>query len=173
MEALRTLLRRRNSLVLLLLLATLAACQTGTPRKPKVACATTQHLTAAALCLKAVTVNFGPADELVGYTPIPNLNVLLLAEGAIPTTDEGNLQQPSAEILQELGEGAEATDEEGDLTLFVEPGEYVLCVFRISPDIFPGKLEHCEQLSIATGSATEILIHHNPMGGLITFEQDR
>ena len=173
MAKFRTFNRYRTSLASLLFLTTLISCTAGTPRKPNVECGTTQHLTPAALCLKAVTANFGPADELVGYTPIPNLNILLLAQGVITVDDEGNLQQPSSEALQELGQDAQATDEQGDLTLFVQPGEYVLCVFRISPAVFPEKLSYCERISIAAGGATEILVHHSPMGGFITFEQNR
>ena len=169
----RTFNRYRTSLASLLFLTTLISCTAGTPRKPNVECGTTQHLTPAALCLKAVTANFGPADELVGYTPIPNLNILLLAEGVIAANDEGNLQQPSSEALQELGQDEQANDVQGVLTLFVQTGEYVLCVFRISPAVFPEKLSYCERISIAAGGATEILVHHSPMGGFITFEQNR
>lgn len=157
----------RITLVFLLLLTTLAACQAGTPRKPDVVCAETQHLTLSALCLKAITTNFGPADELVGYSPIVNLSALMLAEGIIAP------QQPSAESLQEMGAGAKATDEQGNLTLFIEPGEYVLCVFRISPNEFPESLAACEQITVVEGGPTKILIQHSPMGGLITFEQYR
>lgn len=166
----RDLVKFKIIFTLQFFLIILASCRLEPQIKPEVICATTQHITLSALCVKALSVNLGPVDEFVGYTPISNLNVLLLAQGAIAANDEGDLQQPSAETLQKLGEGAEATDEEGNLTLFIEPGEYVLCVFRILANIFPEKLAYCEQISIAPGGATEVLVYYNPRGGFITFE---
>ncbi len=168
----------RSALGLILAAIGLAACQRGSPQLPQIECETPPPAGAAMLCLRAVTVNLGPADEVEGYHFRPGLIILLL-EAERAETEESEEDSPpaafSVETLRDLELSllhAGLTDNRGRLSLTAEPGEYLLCAVDRSLIENSKSVSRCEQVSLASEAPLGVMVRHTPRGDFLSLTME-
>ncbi len=168
---------------ILLLLAILGAnilsgCATGVP-KPTVKCPFRPQSQSSAICAKAVKVDLGPVDQVVGYPPIKDLKMLLVSEkkAEMFLTKSGEFQnrrQKTEYLISQFSDDPlvikAVSDDKGDIFLEVPPGRYLLCAIDKSFAPSASYVSATEFVTFKKGSITKVLITHLEWGDNISLQ---
>jgi hypothetical protein len=127
----------------------------------------------ASLCVTAVALQLGPADEIEAYHPIQGLQVLALPRDTpdgVPPIDADtafpSIPQPE---LEEALANSRHTDRKGNLFLSVKPGRYLLCAVDKSLMASQESVSRCELVALENGNPAKLLITHSPWGDFLGF----
>ncbi len=160
---------------LLALSPVLFACLAAPAVEPPVVCGSDAPTGMASLCVMAVSLRLGPADEIQSYDPIRGVLVLVLpmeiVEEASPSgPDTGRVLSPLTPSEFEAAlERSHTTGRDGSLLISVPPGDYFICAVAESFMPPPETVSRCEPATLEHATQARLLISHTPRGNFLGF----
>jgi len=161
--------------VTVFVLLSLASCSRQSPQKPQVVCDASSESSNATLCVTAVSLNLGPADQIEGYVPLSDLIIFVLPVTDLEfTTEEGSLGPPFATTeylrgMEETFSQSYLTDNEGSLAVSIEFGDYIICAVGDSLVEKSRRVSHCEYVTLERDEQPLLLVSHTPWGDFLSF----
>ena len=148
------------------------SCATGTTNKTKIDCKINPVPGYATFCSKTVAVNFGPADQFIGYSFVQGQVVSMLkadmAESmfSIRIEHKKTFIKDIRELVLKDNVMSYKSGNKGENSMSVDPGNYVICTQPKQYSSIDQPILSCQPADIEIDHQYKLLIIDNPRTGI-------
>lgn len=148
------------------------ACSNDTTKVPNIECDDKKVSGLAILCSKFIAMNLGPADQFTGYSPVTEQVIALMKEDLAKSSFSIDMSNNHIFIknIEEIRRNDKVisyvSDRRGEISVSVDPGEYIICTQSTRNASINNPLVWCEPANLYEDVKYKLMIIDDPRAGI-------
>ena len=157
---------------LFFIVVAIPSCANSTTSYPRIECKIEVIPEHAAFCSKTVAVNFGPADQFIGYSTVQGQVVTILKRDiatsmfSVEIAHKKTFIKDIDEVVSSENVIFYASGSSGENSVSIDPGDYVICTQSKRYSSTDQPILSCEPAKLEMDREYQLLIIDNPRAGI-------
>jgi hypothetical protein len=163
---------KRLIILIFYAILTIPSCANSGKSIPKIACKIEPIPGRAILCTKTVSMDFGPADQFIGYSVIKGQDFSIIGRELADSVFSIEIEEKKTfimnidEIVSNDNVMSYKSGRDGEVALLIDPGKYIICTQSRQDESTSQPILTCEPAAFNVDRKYQLLLIDNPRAGI-------